>query len=120
MERLWQDLRYGTRMLIKNPGFTVVAVIALALGIGASTAIFSVVNAVLLRSLPYQKADKLVSVWEYNRPRNRHQNVASAANFLDWKEQNSVFEDMAGFMDVNLNLVGDGEPEQITGQYATP
>jgi putative ABC transport system permease protein len=120
MERLWQDLRYAMRMLVKNPGFTLVAVIALALGIGASTAIFSVVNAVLLRSLPYQHADRLVSVWEYNRQRNRHQNVASPANFLDWQEQNGVFEDMACFADTNTNLIGDGEPEQITGQLATP
>jgi putative ABC transport system permease protein len=119
METFWQDLRYGARMLVKSPVFTIVAVIALALGIGASTAIFSVVNAVLLRALPYQEAERLVAVWEYNRVRDRHQNSISAANFLDWQEQNSVFDDLAGYTDGNINLVDEGEPEQITVQYAT-
>ena len=117
MQGLWQDLKYGTRMLAKNPAFTLVAVIALALGIGANTAIFSVVNAVLLRALPYQDADKLVIVWE--KSQRNDQNVANPANFMDWSEQNSVFTEMAAIADQNAVMVGDGEPEEIPSQFAT-
>ncbi|MBA3438660.1 MAG: ABC transporter permease [Pyrinomonadaceae bacterium] len=119
MRTLLQDIRYGMRMLLKSPGFTLVAVLALALGIGANTAIFSVVNAVLLRPLPYQDADRLVMVWEHNRLRNRPQNVINPANFLDWQEQSSVFDEMAAFHDFAVNLTGEGEPEQIPGQRAS-
>jgi len=104
MENLWQDIRFGVRMLANKPGITVIAVIALALGIGASTAIFSVVNIVLLRALPYPNASRLVMVWEQNRPRSRDRNVISSANFLDWREQNHVFEDMAAFYSATYNL----------------
>src|SRR3989449_2570449 len=99
MEALWQDLKYGARMLAKSPGFTLVAVIALALGIGANTAIFSVVNAVLIRSLPFKDPNHLVMVWENNRNRGRDQNVISPANYLDWRDQNTVFESMAALFD---------------------
>ncbi len=97
-------------MLVKNPGVTIVAIIALALGIGANTAIFSVVNAVMLKPLPYKNADGLVMVWEHNKARDRRQNVVSPANFLDWKDQNNVFEDMAGFFDQVANLTESGDP----------
>jgi putative ABC transport system permease protein len=117
MEAFWQDLKYGARMLAKGPGFTLVAVVALALGIGANTAIFSVVNAVLLRALPYRDADKLVIVWE--KSQRNDQNVANPANFMDWSEQNSVFTDMAAIADQNAVMVGDGEPEEIPSQLAT-
>ena len=116
METLWQDLKYGVRMLAKSPGFTAVAVIALALGIGANTAIFSVVNAVLIRSLPFRNPDQLVMVWENNRNRNRPQNVISAANFLDWRDQNTVFEQMCGIYDNRANLTGVDDPEEIPTQ----
>ena len=116
MESLWQDLKYGARMLAKSPGFTVVAVIALALGIGANTAIFSVVNAVLLRALPYRDADKLVMVWE--KSRKNDQNVVNPANFMDWSEQNNVFTEMAAFGDRNMVMLGDGDPEEIPSQFA--
>ena len=119
MESLFQDSRYGIRMLVKNPGVTIVAIIALALGIGANTAIFSVVNAVMLKPLPYKNGDGLVMVWEHNRTRNRTQNVVSPANFLDWKDQNNVFEDMAGFFDTVANLTEAGDPEEIPSQYVT-
>jgi putative ABC transport system permease protein len=118
METLFQDLGYGFRLLIKRPGFTVVALIALALGIGANTAIFSVVNAVLLRQLPYRDPSKLVMVWENNRRRGRPQNVISPANFLDWRDQNNVFEDMAMFIDFRFNLSGVDDPEELPGQIA--
>jgi putative ABC transport system permease protein len=120
METLWQDLRQGARSLLKQPTFTVVAVIALALGIGANTAIFSVVDAVLLRALPYRDADRLVTVWEHNKGRGNTQNVINLGNFFDWKNQNSVFEDMATFFDMTANLTSGGEPEEIPSQIATP
>jgi len=120
MRTLWQDVRYGARMLFKSPGFTLVAVLALALGIGANTAIFSVVDAVLLRSLPYRHADRVVVVWENNRPRNRPQNVISPANFLDWQDHQGVFDGMASFYDTRVNLTGAGEPEEIPAQMTTP
>ncbi|MEP7339242.1 MAG: ABC transporter permease [Acidobacteriota bacterium] len=119
METLWQDLRQGVRALLKQPAFTFVAIIALALGIGANTAIFSVVNAVLLRALPYRQADNLVTVWENNRRRGNDQNVINLGNFYDWKEQNRVFEDMATFFDMTANLTGGGEPEEIASQIAS-
>ena len=119
METLWQDLRHGARSLFKHPTFTIVAVIALALGIGANTAIFSVVHAVLLRSLPYRDADRLVTVWENNRKRGNDQNVINMGNFFDWKEQNRVFEDMAAYFDTTANLRSGGDPEEIPAQIAT-
>ena len=120
MNTLLQDLRYGARMLIKNPAVTLVAIIALTLGIGANTAIFSVVHSVLLRSLPYEDGERLAIVWENRRSgKGNPQNVINLGNFFDWKEQNQVFEDMAAFFDRNVNLTGDGEPEEISGQIAT-
>src|SRR5215471_5978142 len=107
---LWQDLRYGARMLSKNPGFTLIAAITLALGIGANTAIFSVVNAVLIRAFPYRDADRLVIVWETIRG---ELNTVSPANFFDWQEQNRVFEGMAAYADTRVTLIGDGAPEEI-------
>src|SRR2546423_7175744 len=119
METLVQDVRYAIRMLLKNPGFTLVAALALALGIGANTAIFSVINAVMIRPLPYRDASRLVMVWEDNRIRGKHQNVVSPANFLDWKEQSDVFEDMAALYDTHLNLTDVADPEELAGQRVT-
>jgi putative ABC transport system permease protein len=119
METLWQDLRQGARSLFKQPTFTVVATLALALGIGANTAIFSVVNAVMLQSLPYRDADRLVTVWENNRRKGNDQNVINLGNFYDWKAQNRVFEDMAAFFDTTANLTSGGDPEEIPSQIAT-
>src|SRR5262245_55668308 len=113
---LWQDLRYGARMLLKNPGFTTIAVITLALGIGANTAIFSVVNAVLIRAFPYRQPDRLVIVWETRRG---EQNTVGPANFFDWQEQNGVFEGMAAYADTRVNFIGDGGPEEIPAQRIT-
>src|ERR1043165_5987890 len=119
MEAMWQDVKYGVRMLAKSPGFTLVAVIALALGIGANTAIFSVVNAVLIRSLPYRSPDRLVVVWEKNRNRGRDQNVISPANYLDWQDQNTVFDSMAALFDNRTNLTGVDDPEELPIQAVT-
>src|SRR5438105_4592585 len=100
MRNILQDLRFGVRMLLKNPGFTTVAVLTLALGIGANTAIFSVVNAVLLRALPFKQPDRLVTVWERNPKQGYDQNVAAPATFLVWKAQSKSFEQLAMFSTV--------------------
>lgn len=116
---LLADIRFGLRMLLKNPMMTFVALLALALGIGANTAIFSVVNAVLLRSFPYAESEQLVLVWEKRQGGRTDQNVINLGNFNDWKAQNQVFSDLAAFIDRTLNLTSDGEPEEVAGQLAT-
>jgi putative ABC transport system permease protein len=113
MESLIKDLRYGARSLWKRPGFTAIAVITLALGIGANTSIFSVVNAVLLRPLPFPDPDQLVMVWEDASFAGFPRNTPAPANYADFKSQNQVFVDMAAQDQRTLNLTGDGEPERI-------
>jgi hypothetical protein len=113
---LGQDLGYGLRMLAKNPGFTTIAVIALTLGIGANSAIFSVVNTVLLRPLPYENPERLVMVWEYNSKQGFPRDTPSPANFMDWRDQNHVFESMAAIVEISFNLTGAGDPERIDGR----
>jgi putative ABC transport system permease protein len=117
MGTLWQDLRYGIRMLAKNPGFTAVAIITLALGIGANTAIFSVVNAVVLRPLPYADAGQLISLEENGH--HGHQLSISYPDLLDWQQQNQVFENIAGFRSASFNLAGEYQPERIPGRSVT-
>jgi len=119
IESLWQDLRYAMRGLAKQRAFTIVAVITLALGIGSNTAIFSVVNELLLRPMPYLDAERLVMLWEVT-PEGRHQNTTSRINFSGWREQTTSFESMAAFTDQRLNLTGVGEAEEITVQFGTP
>jgi len=111
-----QDLRYASRILWKNPGFTAVAVVALALGIGANTAIFSVVNTVLLRPLPYKDPEQLVMVWEDASRHGYPRDTPTAANYIDWRDQNSVFSGMAAISDNNFNLTGIGDPERLKGR----
>ncbi|HEY0729656.1 MAG TPA: ABC transporter permease, partial [Pyrinomonadaceae bacterium] len=118
-ETVMQDVRYGVRMLTKHKAFTAVAVITLALGIGANTAIFSVVNELLLRPLPYRDAERIVMLWEVT-PEGRRQNTTSRVNFRAWRDQNSSFAQMAAFTDQRLNLTGVGEPEELSVQMATP
>src|SRR5215813_1527322 len=113
METLLQDLRYGARMLMKSPGFTVVAVITLALGIGANTAIFSLVNAVLLRPLPYEQSDRLVMIWDTNTERALDHEGPAPGNFLDWKTQNRVFDGMAAWIQTSRTLRSEHDAEQI-------
>jgi len=115
MQTLWQDLRYGARMLMKQPGFTLIAVLTLALGIGANTAIFSVVNAVLLRPLPYPDSEQLAWVWMDNRQEGIAEDITSWPNFEDWRTQNQIFQGMAGVRDRRFNLTGTGEPEELNG-----
>jgi putative ABC transport system permease protein len=106
MQSLRQDLRYGVRMLMKKPGFTLIAVITLALGIGANTAIFSVVNAVLLRSLPYRQAERIVAIQELDPQGHRRQ--VTMPNFLDWRAQNAVFSHLAAIRTKQANLANAG------------
>jgi predicted permease len=113
MHNIWQDLRYGARMLLRNPAVSAVAVVTLALGIGANTATFSIVNAVLLRPLPYQNPDRLASLWT-NVPEQGRRPI-TPGNFVDWKNQNTVFEDVAAFNPSTVTLTGDGEPVQMMG-----
>ena len=116
IETFLQDLRFAFRMLRKSPGFTAVAVLTLALGIGANTAIFSVVDAVLLKPLPYQDSSRLVVVWENELPHGLVRNVVSPPNFVDWQAQNRVFQDMAYLADTRSNLTGGVQPEQVDEQ----
>src|SRR5262245_22022041 len=110
------DLRFAFRQLLKNPGFTAVAVITLALGIGTNTAMFSVVNAVLVRPLPFQEPEELVTVWERNDQQGYNQNAVAPANFADWKAQNQSFEQIAMFgTSRGLNLTGADEPVRVVG-----
>jgi predicted permease len=113
VEGVTQDLRFGLRMLRKSPGFTITAVVTLALGIGANTAIFSVVNAVLLRSLPYQDANRLVTAWSYNRARGDDTDLVSPLDFADWRAQNGAFENLAASTDEQFTLTGAGEPMTV-------
>jgi putative ABC transport system permease protein len=118
MENLLHDVRYGIRMLLKQPGFTAVAVITLALGIGANTAIFSVVNGLLLRPLPYANSDRLAIIWTHSPGANVAQDWPSPGQYVAIKSQTSVFEDIAITQGGNSNLTGLGAPEQV-GAVAT-
>jgi putative ABC transport system permease protein len=118
LETLWLDLRYGARMLMKDPGFTAVAMITLALSIGANAAIFSVVNATLLRPLPYDDPDRLIMIRETKLPEFRDFSVGPG-DFLDWKKQNTIFERLVAMNISSLTLIGAGDPEMITGMRVT-
>jgi putative ABC transport system permease protein len=116
LEQLLQDIRLGLRQLRKNPGFATVAILTLALGIGANTAIFSVINSVLLRPLPYYDLDRLVMVWENNSQHPNPHNTVSPPNFLDWQNRNTVFSDISFIFDERGNLTGSGDPEEVVVQ----
>lgn len=115
----WQDVRHSIRILSRERGFTVVALVALALGIGATTAIFSVVNAVLLRPFPYEEPDELMVVWERNAERGLPRMSASPPNFADWREMNRAFEEMGAFAETSVFVGGDGEPARLQGARIT-
>ncbi len=119
MGTFWQDIRYGLRMLVKSPSLSVVATIALALGIGANTAIFSVVNAVLLRPLPFPNSEALMSVFETDPVRGGVRGSYSYPNFFDLRDQNHVFEHLAAFHDSDFTLTGQGQPVMLHGAVAS-
>jgi putative ABC transport system permease protein len=119
METLFQDLRYSFRMLAKKPAFTAIVVFVMALGIGATTAIFSVVNAIVLRPLPYQNPDRLVMVWMDNRKLGIDQDWHSYPNYLDYRDHNQTFETIAAFNNRSFNLTGIGEPERVLAVWST-
>ncbi|HXQ74252.1 MAG TPA: ABC transporter permease, partial [Pyrinomonadaceae bacterium] len=119
METLLKDIRYGVRGLWKRPGFTAVAVLTLALGIGANTAIFSVVNAVLLRPLQFRDPDRLVMIWEDATFAGFPRNTPAPANYVDWKTQTQSFEDIAASAESTFNLTGDGDPERVAAYSVT-
>jgi putative ABC transport system permease protein len=113
MRILWQDIRYGVRALLRSPGFAFVAVVALALGVGANTAIFSVVKAVLLKPLPYPESQRLVWLREVNPSNDIPDEPASAPNYNDWRTDARSFEGVAAYTDTAMTLTGEGEPERI-------
>src|SRR5258707_4258907 len=117
---LLANLRYTLRQIVKNPGFFLVAIAALALGIGANTAIFSAVDAVLLRPLPYANPGRLVMVWEDASFIGFALNTPAPANYVDWKAQNQVFTDMTATRYTTAKLTGDRQPEQLSGRKVTP
>ena len=120
MNGLFQDVRYALRQLRKSPGFTAVAVTTLALGIGANTANFSVVNTVLLAHLPYREVDRLAMIWGSNPARGDELNAISAGDFNDWKNKNDVFEDVSASYNNAVTLTGSGEPKLVLGYAFTP
>ncbi len=117
MEDLLHDLRYGVRTLLQSPGFTLVAVIALALGIGANTAMFGIVNAVLLRPVPYPQPDRLLKLYTSGRDLDR--SSVSYPNFLDWQRRSRSFGKMAAYRTDNFNLTGQANPERLRGAMAS-
>ena len=120
MQKLLQDLRYTLRLLAKDPGFCSIAIITLALGIGANTAIFSVVNAALLRPLPYREPGRLVYVWSAEKARGIDRSTVSIPDLLDWRQQNSVFDGVTGWWSGSYNLSGGNEPQQVDGWTVSP
>ncbi len=119
MQTLWQDVRYGLRLLVKNPAFSLIAIVTLALGIGANTAIFSVVNSLLWQSLPYKDAERLVWIWETNAQNEVFEETASPPNYFDWKTANQSFEAMGALSRTAGIFTGQGEPERVTGAAVT-
>ncbi len=116
---IWQDLRYGLRLVRRNPGFAAVAVLTLGLGIGANCAMFSVINVILLRPLPYKNAGRIVALWQNNSKRALGRQLVSVPDYFDWKEQSTAFDGMAAWNFQYFNLTGADEPERVEGFKVT-
>ncbi|HEY0704978.1 MAG TPA: ABC transporter permease, partial [Candidatus Acidoferrales bacterium] len=119
MGAIWQDLRYGARMLRRSPGFALVAILTLAIGIGANVIIFSIVDGVLLRPLPFPDSKRIVTVWETDANRNIVHGTASAAELLDWQDLNHSFQGLSGVRALLFTIAGNGEPEQVWGSQVS-
>jgi predicted permease len=119
METLWQDLRYGARMLRRNPGFAAVAILTLAIGIGANIVIFSVVNGILLKPLPFPDSQSVVTIWETFANRNVTRGTASAAEYLDWRDMNHVFQELSASRALSFSITGGGDPERVWGSQVS-
>ena len=119
MDSLLQDIRYALRLCLRTPGFTIVAVLALAIGIGANTAIFTIVNAVLIERLPYRDPSRLVVLWESSSRRPGRPNTVGPGNYLRWRVRANAFEEMAGVVDMRINLTGVDNPEELVVQNVT-
>jgi putative ABC transport system permease protein len=113
------DLKHGLRVLLRTPVFTICTIAALAIGIGATTALFSVVHAMLLKPLPYPDADRLLVIWEHNLPRDRMRNVVNPSNFMGWRDRSRSFEGMGALVQNRVTLTGSGEPAEITTMIVT-
>ena len=116
---IFRDVRYAGRMLLRNPGFTAVALLTFAVGIGVNTAVFSVFNGVLLRPLPYPDADRITMMWLDNRPQGIKEDIGSYPNYRDWREQNTTYKQVAAFTGAAFTLTGADEPERIPGARTT-
>jgi putative ABC transport system permease protein len=114
-----RDVRYALRMLLRAPAFSLIAILTFAVGIGINTAVFNVVNGVLLRPLPYPDPDQITMVWVHNRRQNLTEDITSYPNFVDWKTQSTSYAHMAGFTESAFTLTGDGEPERLRGASVT-
>src|SRR5215470_9942113 len=119
MDTLLQDVRHALTLLVKKPAFSMVAILGLMLGIGANTAIFSVVNALLLRPLPYKDPSRLVDLWSDNTSNLKAPHAISYPNFVDWRDQNQAFEGMAAYTQNDYNLTGSGDPLRLHGVQTT-
>ena len=119
METLWNDLRYGWRVMRRSPGFAAVAILTLAIGIGANAAIFSIVNGVLLRPLPFRDSSRIVTIWETDANRNVFRGTASPAEFLDWRDLNHSFAELSGWRSLLFTITGSGEAEQVHGSQVS-
>ena len=120
MHAFLRDARFAGRLLVKQPGVTIVALLTLAIGIGGNTAIFSAVDALLLRPLPYHEPDRLVKVWEKRPAEGVLDNVVAPADFIDWARMNTVFEDMAAYVGITADLTGVGEPIRLAAAGVSP
>ena len=119
MNTMLADLKHGVRVLVRAPLFTICTVAALAIGIGSTTALFSVVNAMLLKPLPYAEADRLLVIWEHNLPRNRSRNVVNVVNFMGWRDRTTSFDGMAALQQNRVTLTGSGEPMELATLVVT-